>query len=141
MFPKIHLIRHSEFAKIGDRHEITKKQPIDNDPSRQIEKTIHLEKDEYTSFSKLEGKRLRKIRYDYGWDGHLAEIDVFQDDLSGLVLADVEFKSDDLKHTFQTPSFCLAEVTHENFLAGGMLCGKKYSDIEKHLKKFGYKKI
>jgi len=42
---------------------------------------------------------------------------------------------------FVIPDFCLAEVTHEDFLAGGMLCGKSYSDIEDKLKKFGYVKI
>ena len=39
------------------------------------------------------------------------------------------------------PNFCLAEVTHEEFLAGGMLCGKSYADIRESLKRLGYTKI
>ena len=39
------------------------------------------------------------------------------------------------------PDFCLADVTEEIFIAGGMLGGKKYKDIEIDLKKFNYKKL
>lgn len=31
--------------------------------------------------------------------------------------------------------------TQENFVAGGMLCGKSYEGIEKDLAKFGYQKL
>ena len=33
------------------------------------------------------------------------------------------------------------EVTNEEFLAGGMLCGKSYEDLKENLEKFNYKKI
>lgn len=39
------------------------------------------------------------------------------------------------------PDFCLVDVTQETFLAGGMLCGKRYADIEAGLDRFGYRKI
>lgn len=39
------------------------------------------------------------------------------------------------------PDFCLADVTQEKFTAGGILAGKKYSDIEAELEKYGYKKF
>lgn len=90
---------------------------------------------------KIPGKRVRKIRYYYNENGQPYEVDIFKDNLDGLVLVDVEFGSKEEKSKFSVPDWFLAEVTQEEFIAGGMLCGKKYSDIEKGLEKFNYKKI
>ena len=87
------------------------------------------------------GKKARKIRYEYIHEGSKGEIDVFQDDLAGLVLVDFEFTDESKKEAFSKPNFCLVDVTQENAFAGGMLCGKKYSDIESRLNEFGYKKL
>jgi len=128
--------------KKGGKLEITKKQPAkDGDASEQHEHTIPLTEAEFDALSKIDGKRLHKHRYYYEWNGRTAEVDVFQDDLAGLVLVDFEFSSPEEKAAFEAPDFCLADVTQETFLAGGMLCGKKYTDIENDLKKFGYTKI
>ncbi len=128
--------------KKGDKYEMTKKEPVEgNDSSRQEEQTIRLTEEEFKVLSDLPGKRFRKIRYNYDYRGQIAEVDVFQDDLKGLVLVDCEFESLEDKEKFDMPDFCLVEVTQEKFLAGGMLCGKKYGDIEKDLKRFGYKKL
>jgi CYTH domain-containing protein len=126
----------------GDKYEITKKTPLlTGDASTQTEQTVPLTPAEFEVFEKLPGKRVHKTRYLYNFEGQMAEVDVFEDDLKGLVLVDFEFgKAEEMK-AFLMPEFCLAEVTQELFLAGGMLCGKKYSDIEGQLNKFGYKKI
>lgn len=125
--------------KHGDKHEMTKKKPAAGaDSSEQLEQTIHLEPEEWQELASLPGRRLRKIRYYYPWNGHTAEIDVFQDDLLGLVLADFEFSGPDAKDDFETPEFCLADVTQEKFIAGGMLCGRDYSEIQAELARFGY---
>lgn len=39
------------------------------------------------------------------------------------------------------PDFCLADITQEDFIAGGMICGKTYADIESEVQRFGYVKI
>ena len=39
------------------------------------------------------------------------------------------------------PSMALADVTQEDFIAGGLLAGKKYSDIAPELDRFEYKRI
>lgn len=128
--------------KVGDSFEITKKVLVDkNDVSQQNEKTIDLTKDEFEELLKAGGKKVRKIRHYFEHKGKKIEMDVFKDGLSGLVLVDVEFDSVEEKNKFQIPDFCLAEVTQEDFLAGGMLCGKIYQDIEENLVKFGYRKI
>ena len=128
--------------KIGERLEITKKQPIkEGDASHQLETTIPLTKEEYAELNALKGKRVEKTRYYYEEGGVQYEIDVFHGSLEGLVLVDVEFDSLEKQKVFVAPSWCLADVTQEKFLAGGMLSGKSYSDIETELRKFGYKKL
>ncbi len=128
--------------KNGNKFEITKKQPIkDGDASAQKEQTIILNQKEFESLNKLEGKRVRKIRYNYPFENQIAEVDVFQDDLKGLVTIDFEFDSQQEKENFEMPDFCLADVTQEVFIAGGMVCGKKYKGIENDLERFGYKKL
>ena len=128
--------------KNGDRFEVTKKQPVVmNDSSEQEEHTIRLSKTEYESLSKVRGRKVRKIRYDYNYKGIKAEFDVFLDDLKGLVTVDFEFKSVKEKNRFEMPDFCLADITQDKTFAGGMLCGKKYKDIKERLAEYGYEKI
>ena len=126
----------------GDKYEITKKQPIQGvDSSEQYEHTIELTKEEFLVLEQVAGKRVHKIRYYYNHHGVQAEVDVFQDDLAGLVLVDFEFKEVADKNNFEMPEFCLTDVTQDKHFAGGILCGKKYADIQVHLGELGYKKI
>ena len=128
--------------KNGDYYEITKKEPINDDPSHQKEETTTLTAEEFAELSEeLKGKRLHKIRYLYPFEGKTAEIDVFQDELKGLVVVDFEFETVEEKNSFSIPDFCLVDVTAEEFIAGGMLCGKNYTEIERELEKFKYKKL
>lgn len=125
--------------KNGNSYEITKKQPIDDgDRSEQTEQTIPLTEAEFVELSQLPGKRVRKIRYYLPWQGQMAELDVFQDDLQGLVLIDFEFKTPEEKQSFVMPDFCLADVTQDNLVAGGTLAGKRYADIKEGLEAYHY---
>lgn len=136
--------RHSalRIRKLGEKFEITKKYPVaEGDSSELHEHTIQLDAEEFAAFSGIDGRRIRKLRYYYNCNGRTAEIDVFKDALEGLVLVDFEFESAEEKQKFRMPEFCLAEVTQEEFIAGGMLCGKNYGGIEKELAKFNYKKL
>ncbi len=128
--------------KNGDKYEITKKEPIvKGDASRQFETTIPLRSEEFAELSQLPGKRVAKTRYLYKENGTNYEIDVFAGELAGLVLVDVEFATAEAKNKFTKPEWCLAEVTQEKLLAGGMLCGKRYADIAGELERFAYKKL
>jgi len=143
----IYIPKSSEHPKLrirkkGNKFEATKKKPVsDGDASRLEEQTIILTEDEFSAFQKLDGKKVRKLRYYYNCNGRTAEISVFQDALKGLVMIDFEFATIEEKDNFKMPDFCLADVTQEVFLAGGMICGKSYEDIENDLKRFGYKKL
>lgn len=143
----IYLPASSDHAKLrvrkrGDSYEITKKEPVSGiDSSHQNENTIPLTEEEFNELATLQGKRVRKIRYYYEENGVMYEIDMFQDLLRGLVLVDVEFNSNEDKAKFIPPEWVLADVTQEKFVAGGVLCGKSYADIESYLNQYNYSKI
>ena len=125
----------------GDIYEITRKRPVEGtDSSRQEEQTIPLEQTEFESLSLARGRKIEKDRYYYPYGTTTAEFDIFENDLTGLVLIDFEFKTEDEMSTFVLPDFCLAEVTQEACIAGGVLAGKSYADIESQLQKYQYQK-
>ncbi len=140
--PKESMHPNLRIRKNGSKYEMTKKSPVkEGDSSIQREQTIILTEKEFEELTQLQGKRVRKKRYYYKYKDRIAEIDVFQDALKGLILVDVEFDSEKAKDEFEIPEFCLVEITQEVFTAGGMVCGKTYEDIEKELARFNYKKI
>lgn len=125
----------------GERFEITKKlMAAGNDSSHMIEQTIQLDKQEFLALSE-HGKRVEKTRYRYPYEGREVEFDIFGGELAGLVIADIEFEDREDQLSFAMPAFCLADVTQEAFVAGGVLAGKRYGDIEPMLNKYGYKAL
>jgi len=129
--------------KRGNEYEITKKYPIvDGDASQQHEHTISLDNEEYLAFeAKIRGKRAEKIRFFYKFKRYNTEIDIYQGDLAGLALVDFEFNSKEEMDSFTPPDFCLADVTQEKIMAGGMIVGKTYQEIALRLNKYDYKPI
>jgi CYTH domain-containing protein len=128
--------------KNGDKYEITKKYPVkEGDSSEQHEFTIPLTPEEFAQLSSLDGKKVHKIRYFYPVNNHTAEVDVFQGALKGLVIIDFEFSTAEEKEAFTPPDFCGPDITQETFVAGGMVCGKSYEDIEGELKRFDYYRL
>ncbi len=126
----------------GDHYEITKKvMAHGTDSSHMLEHTIELDEEEYKGLTQNPGKHVAKRRYLYQFEGHTAEVDVFEGDLAGLVEVDFEFTDRDEQLAFQMPDFCLADVTQEAFAAGGKLAGKRYADIQSDLEKYGYKPL
>jgi len=133
---------HLRLRQKGDRYEITKKVPVsEGDASVQRETTIPLSKEEFQAMAPSSTKKVSKIRYEVVIDGYAAEVDVFQNDLHGLVIIDFEFSSQEQKSQFVAPRVCLAEVTQEDFVAGGLLADKTYSDIESELSRYNYRKL
>lgn len=107
-----------------------------------LETTIPLRKEEFKEFEKeVEGKRVVKTRFEIEINGKISEIDVFRENLEGLVVIDFEFENKEEKDAFKMPDFCVVNITNEEFTAGGIICGKKYSDIEENLNRFNYKKL
>lgn len=126
----------------GDKFEITKKIPIsENDASAHTELTIPLDQQEFEALERTSNKLVEKDRYNISIEGHAAEVDVFTGDLEGLVVIDFEFDTEEQKSSFVAPDVCLADVTQEQFIAGGKLAGKNYADIQADLDRFAFKPI
>ncbi len=124
--------------KSGDKYTITKKVQVSEDnASVQIEHNIDLSEEEFLAFKSIPSDTAHKIRYYY----NNAEIDVFLDDLEGLVLVDFEFKSIEDQLNFVMPDFCLSEVTDDDNIAGGLLAHLKMKTLKPVLDKYFYKDI
>jgi CYTH domain-containing protein len=82
---------------------------------------LYLTSDEHNLLATLRGMDLHKRRYHYPYLEHVIGIDVFDGQLTGLILAEVEFISDEVMAQFQPPGFCTIEVTDDLFFSGGHL--------------------
>ncbi len=125
----------------GDKFQITKKWPTGDDHSQHLEHNADITKEEFEALAKASNRRIHKNRYYYPIGEQTAEVDVFLEKLEGLVVVDVEFNSaEELSHSTM-PEFCLVDVTQDEWLAGGVLSGLTYPDIEPTLIKYNYQKL
>lgn len=108
--------------------KLTKKYESDS-PYFQMISTIILSPEEYQIFDALEGNRLRKARYYHNYGGRIFSIDVFENELSGLVLCETE--SDGLEDLMsaEPPGYVKLEVTEDAFFTGGNLCKTTSADL------------
>ncbi len=128
--------------KNGDRYELTRKVPTsEGDASKQEETTIPLMEEEFNSFKSIRCRRVSKLRYFYEHEGRTAEFDVFTGDLAGLVVVDFEFQTETEKDNFMMSDFCLADITQEKFIAGGVLAGNSMDNLKSDLDTFNYQKL
>ena len=59
------------------------------------------------------GHRLEKTRYILKWRGYRIELDVYKKELSGLLIAEVEFKTRKRAEAFSPPKWFGPEVTDD----------------------------
>jgi hypothetical protein len=79
--------------------------------------TAYLDRGEYELLALVAADVLSKTRLSVPPMG----IDVFQGRLTGLILAEAEFTSDESAAAFTPPPFCAAEVTDDPRFTGGRL--------------------
>lgn len=132
---------HLRIRKNGDTYEITDKRPVEDDKTVMRELTIPLSEEQFGDLVQAPGKRASKVRYFWKKDGFTYEFNVYQEALQGLVVVEVEFPDEASKNAFVMPDFCLADVSQEEFVAGGYLAGRSYEDIQEKLASFGYEKL
>jgi CYTH domain-containing protein len=80
-----------------------------------VERELDLDADGFSTLWPLTaGRRVEKTRYAIPTDGdHTIELDVYEGDLAGLVVAEVEFETTDGASAFAAPSWFGREVTGE----------------------------
>ena len=102
--------------------KLTQKYDADGQPgARTIITNFYLNEAEYTLLLGVEAQILTKRRYRYDWQGQRWSIDCFEGRLQGLVLAEIEFDSDEAMAALELPAFAATEVTHEARFTGGVL--------------------
>jgi CYTH domain-containing protein len=116
--------------------KLTQKLPTDASGARQgLITTMYLTEDEFQLLANLPAKMLRKTRYSVPPFG----IDVFEDALTGLVLAEAEFNSAEDASALSLPSFIVREVTEDPRFTGGELVRASRQELDKLLAEFQIK--
>lgn len=87
------------------------------------EYNLPLTKDSYEHLKeKIDGRLIAKKRYMIPFQCHIIELDVFEGDLSPLILAEVEFDSEQEANSFIAPDWFAEDVTfsklyHNSYLS------------------------
>jgi CYTH domain-containing protein len=97
--------------------------------------TMYLREHEFRALAQLSGAQLNKIRYSVPPFG----IDVFEDRLEGLVMAEAEFESALDADALTLPSFILREVSTDDRFTGGQLARASRQQIQVWLSEYGIK--
>ena len=95
----------------------------DVDPHTRLITSIYLPEEEFAILAAaLPGTRIKKLRHRlHSVAGATMCVDEFQGDLDGLILAEAEFKTQDMLAAFPAPDFAFREVTHDPRFSGGNL--------------------
>ena len=122
--------------QFGNSFELTKKIPLrPGDWSSVEEINIPLTEDEFNKLWPLTERYLEKTRYLIPLENNLvAELDIFNEELTGLAFVEVEFSSEVEMNSFKQPDWFGRDVTQEDFSANSFLAGKKFAEISKYIK-------
>lgn len=107
-----------------------------NSPYFQTVSRILLSPEEYKLFDNIEGDWLRKTRYYHKYLGYIFSIDVFEGELDGLILCEVEADSVEQLINIKFPEYATIEVTQDLFFTGGNLCRVTHLELKKKLTTF-----
>src|SRR5215203_6089177 len=94
--------------------------PDPNDLSRTVITNTYLNALEAEVLSVFNSNEIRKNRYPFELEGSQFTVDMFLGNLSGLVLAEVSFETDEELDAFPTPAFALADFTNQPLFSGGI---------------------
>jgi CYTH domain-containing protein len=94
---------------------------------------FYIDEAEYQALSVLEGSKLVKRRYPYIFEQQKFSIDVFEGELSGLLLCEKELEEGE-NPPFNLPSFVTREVTHEVFFTGGSLANTTAHELAERMR-------
>jgi len=101
-----------------EQYKLSQKEaPAPPDYARTVITTFYLSREEYEVLAALPARELRKRRHHLG----RYSIDVFEGPLSGLVLAETEFASEEEMRAHPQPEFAIREVSDDVRYTGGWL--------------------
>lgn len=112
--------------------KLTKKYESDSPYFRQIN-TILLTPEELEIFDRLEGKRVRKIRFYHHHKTRVFSIDVFENELRGLLICETEQPTLEDLMKAEPPPYARIEVTENPFFTGANLANASAAELSKQL--------
>jgi CYTH domain-containing protein len=99
-----------------------KEVPFPPDFSRTTITNIYLSPNEYAVLSELDAHELHKVRHPVEYRGRMFSVDVFDMDLTGLVLAEVSFEAvEETGQQIDLPAWAGREVSNDIRFTGGAL--------------------
>lgn len=114
--------------------KLTQKYALESaSPYQRLITNLYLNPSEFEQLATLAGNTLIKQRYRYDWQGFQFGIDVFEAQLSGLVLAEVEAATDAELFSIPVPDFIFKEVTDIAFFTGGNLAKLTAAELQQAL--------
>lgn len=127
-------LRHMADENGGHQYKFTQKIPAElPGPMQGLITNTYLSKVEYDLLAELPGTMLVKTRYRCPPFG----VDVFAAPLHGLVMAEVEFGTDNAMLDFRPPRYVLAEVTEDRRFTGGCLATASREQLRSWLAGYG----
>lgn len=90
---------------------------------------IYLTSDEYGALSTLPGHKLSKKRFKKFFEGIEYSFDVFDGDLAGLIICEIEADTESSLSYIPGPSIATREVTGDSAYSGGSLCRLNRADF------------
>ena len=108
----------------------------EDSPDKTTITNFYLNEAEFDLLRTLGGSQVRKKRYQYATNASQLVIDVLEDVLDGLILAEVECQDDQSMSAFEQPAFAVAEVTAVDFFTVGNLAGVESADLKIELAKW-----
>ncbi len=114
--------------KLGHKRRLT-----EDDPTAVMHTSLYLNEAEFEVLVALPGRRLVKTRWSLTLGDHAFCVDVFEEDLTGLIVLEVDLGDPETLKTFAPPAWAGPEITHIEDLTGGGLAGKTYQDIVNHI--------
>ena len=112
--------------------KLTKKYESDSPYFRQIN-TILLSPKELLIFDALNGNRVGKVRYYHHYKKRIFSIDVFENELQGLLVCETEQPTLEDLMSAEPPPYVRIEVTENSFFTGANLAKTNATDLSKKL--------
>lgn len=112
--------------------KLCKKYPTEN-PFAGAIVNVYLTEAEYAVLAPMPGKRLCKRRHRLEFGGTAFAVDIFEDELAGLILGEVEAASAEDLQSIPTPGWLGQEVTADPFFGGANLAHINGSDLKAKL--------
>jgi CYTH domain-containing protein len=112
--------------------KLTKKYESDSPYFRQIN-TILLSPGEYEIFDRLAGKRVETIRFYHHYKNRIFSIDVFENELKGLLICETEQTSLGDLMSAEPPPYVKREVSETPFFTGANLANATADDLSEKL--------